>query len=77
MAVNDRAYLGGGDWLEFRNAAIPLRGEYVDIPLRDVTPMVIEVLRRDLLDSGQALLILEAAERSLLRKANRNGNSQG
>jgi hypothetical protein len=76
MSIDDRAYLGGGDWIEFRNAAVPLRGEYVDIPLRDVTPLVIEVLRRDLLDPGQALLILEAAERSLLRKADRDGNSQ-
>ena len=69
MAEANQAYLGHGDWIEFRDAVPPMTGQHVDIPLRDVAPLIIEVLRRDLLNSGQAARILAAAEDSLIRQA--------
>ena len=68
MAERNSAYLGFGDWIEIRDAVPPVSGEHVDIPLRDVAPMIIEVLRRDLLNAGQAATILAAARNSLDRQ---------
>jgi len=68
MAELNRAYLGHGDWIEIRDVAPPIERDHVDIPLRDVTPMIVEVLRRDLLNRGQASEILQAAEQSLHRQ---------
>lgn len=68
MGERKRTYLGQGDWIEFRDAAMPPDLEHVDIPLRDVAPMVVEVLRRDMLGASQAARIIEAAEQSLRRQ---------
>ena len=69
MGERKRAYLGQGDWIEFREAALPPDLDHVDIPLRDVAPMVVEVLRRDMLDTTQATRIIEAARQSLRRQS--------
>lgn len=69
MAERKRAYLGYGDWIEFRDAVTPAEGGQVDIPLRDVAPLVLEVLRRDMLDTAHASCIIEAAQQSIRRQS--------
>jgi hypothetical protein len=68
-STGDAAYLGDGHWIEFCNAAGGRRDGHIDIPLRDLAPIVVEVLRRDLLSMAEAWLVLEAAEESLSRRA--------
>jgi hypothetical protein len=67
MERKDCTHLGGGRSIEFCTA-VPAQNSHVDIPLSVVAPMVIEVLRRDLLNCRETALIWDAAGESILRK---------
>ena len=66
MDANESLQLDTGNSIEFCEA-VP-RGPYVDIPLKDLTPIVAEVLRRDLLSARETTLILNAAASSAQRQ---------
>ena len=69
MEGKDCAYLGNGHLIEFCSA-VPEQNSHVDIPLRDLAPIVIEALRRDLLNEYQTALVLDAVVDSMLRQEN-------
>jgi hypothetical protein len=69
MEGKDCAYLGNGHLIEFCST-VPERNSHVDIPLRDLAPIVIEALRRDLLNEYQTALVLDAVVDSMLRQEN-------
>ena len=69
MEGKDCAHLGNGHLIEFCDA-VPEQNSHVDIPLRDLAPIVIEALRRDLFNEYQTALVLDAAVESMLRQEN-------
>ncbi len=66
MDAKESFLLDTGNSIEFCEA-VP-EGPYVDIPLNDLTPIVAEVLRRDLLSAKETALILNAAASSTQRQ---------
>ena len=60
MDAIDQAMLSTGNSIEICNAA-PSQTLHVDIPLKDLAPIVVEVLRRDLMNPKETDLILDAA----------------
>ena len=67
MGTNVQAMLNTGNSIEICDAA-PSQNSHVDIPLKDLAPIVVEVLRRDLLNSRETNLVLDAALEALYRQ---------
>jgi len=67
MDKNHRTLLSSGSSMEVCDA-MPCQDSYIDIPLRHLAPIVVEVLHRDLLPTAETGRILDAAFHSMCRK---------
>ena len=67
MDAINQAVLSTGNSIEICNVA-PSPDSHVDIPLKDLAPIVVEVLRRDLLNLRETDLILDAALEAMHRQ---------
>ena len=72
MDAIDQAILSTGNSIEICNATTS-PNSHVDIPLKDLAPIVVEILRRDLMNPKETDLILDAA---LGRCTGRNKGSE-
>jgi hypothetical protein len=63
--------LGTGNWIEICDAPRSDEAGHVDIPLVDLTPITVSVLRRGLLSPAEAEHILDAAAEFLLTRPRR------
>ena len=61
--------LGNGNWIEICDALRSDEVGHVDIPLVDLTPITVSVLRRGLLSATEAEYILDAAAEFLLTRS--------
>ncbi len=67
MDEYEHALLSTGTSIEICYAGPP-QEPHVDIPLRDLAPIVVEVLRRDLLTPRDTALILDDASEAIVRR---------
>ena len=74
MDAIDEVLLSTGNSIEICRAA-PSADSHVDIPLRDLAPIVVEVFRRNLLDPRQTDLILDAALDAMRRQEQKHRDS--
>jgi hypothetical protein len=65
MERGRRTYFKNGHSIELCDVALAPEGGQVDIPLRDLAPITVEVLRRGLLSDVEVELIMETAAESL------------
>lgn len=75
MGTRNGVTLSSGHWVEFCTAVVDDRRDHVDIPLRDLAPIVIEALRHDLLSEAEISVLAAAAEESMLRRQLQRGHA--
>ncbi len=73
MDAIDQAILSTGNSIEICNAT-ESPNSHVDIPLKDLAPIVVEILRRDLMNPTETDLILDAALGAMHRQERRIGD---